>query len=177
MASSAFFLPFFLFILTLLLVQWERRRPWKKAFEEIGLVKIKPKETIFQAALMLGALLLSLFVVSAVSNFVRFDDSSKVADAILGFDALALLLAVVISPAAEELFFRGFLQKRLGFIPVAIAFALVHFGYGSWLEIVGALVAGLVLGYGYNRWKNVYSCILAHVAFNAASVLMVVYLH
>lgn len=60
-------------------------------------------------------------------------------------ERIALRLATVIGPA-EELFWRGWLQRRIGFLPAAAAYASVHLVTGNATLIGAAATAGLYWG-------------------------------
>lgn len=60
-------------------------------------------------------------------------------------EEIAARLATVIGPA-EELFWRGWLQRRVGFLPAAAAYAGVHLVTGNATLIGAAATAGLYWG-------------------------------
>lgn len=60
-------------------------------------------------------------------------------------EEIALRLAAVIGPA-EELFWRGWLQRRIGWLPAAAAYAGAHLVTGNTTLIGAAAVAGLYWG-------------------------------
>lgn len=89
--------------------------------------------------------------------------------------AIALLLLFVIGPA-EELFWRGFvqrsLQKGLGplvaFIVTALVYSLVHIWSFNFMLVMAALVAGCVWGFLYFlRPSLLPSLIVSHAVWDA----------
>lgn len=60
-------------------------------------------------------------------------------------EEIAARLATVIGPA-EELFWRGWLQRQVGFLPASAAYAGVHLVTGNGTLIGAAAVAGLYWG-------------------------------
>lgn len=60
-------------------------------------------------------------------------------------EEIAVRLATVIGPA-EELFWRGWLQRRIGWIPSSVAYAGAHLVTGNATLIGAAGVAGLYWG-------------------------------
>ena len=54
----------------------------------------------------------------------------------------------------EELFFRGWLQAVVGWLPASLAFGLAHvagarmFAFGAWATGMGAVLGGLAIGTG-----------------------------
>ncbi len=90
--------------------------------------------------------------------------------------AIALLVAGIVAPVAEELFFRGFLfaglRDRWG-LPIGIAlssalFSVVHFVPGVMLPIafMGALFAWL-----YQATDSLWPPILLHALYNGLAVI------
>jgi membrane protease YdiL (CAAX protease family) len=93
----------------------------------------------------------------------------------------AVALASVVSPVAEELFFRGFIygafQRRYGalfaFVATVVIFAGAHLPqtWGAW----GGLVAIVVTGAGLTTLRywtgSTVAPILAHLAHNSAITL------
>ncbi|MEW6249659.1 MAG: CPBP family intramembrane glutamic endopeptidase [Planctomycetota bacterium] len=92
--------------------------------------------------------------------------------------ALLTLGAVVVSPIAEELFFRGMLLQalawHLGLMWPAIlisgaAFGVVH--YAQPQDVLPLVTMGAALGYLRVRTGALWPCILLHSLFNARTVL------
>lgn len=91
------------------------------------------------------------------------------------------LVAGVAAPAAEELFFRGFVQTRLvlrwgrwrGIAVTALAFGAIHLDpvHGAF-----ALAVGLYLGWLTELAGSIRPAIAAHVANNLLSLLQTVWL-
>lgn len=88
--------------------------------------------------------------------------------------ALAPWAAVVVALASgitEELFFRGWLQPRIGLVPQAIVFAAAHLNYLHVGEVVAVLVLGVAFGLLYRATKNLWSAVGAHATFNLVMLL------
>lgn len=93
--------------------------------------------------------------------------------------AFVVLTVVVVvgAPIAEELFFRGMLQRALrrrmapapAIVVTALAFGLSHFETVQLPALVGL---GLVLGWMAHRTGTLAPAILAHSAFNAVTMAM-----
>ena len=90
---------------------------------------------------------------------------------------LLVLMVVVGAPIIEELFFRGLLMRAiqarwndsLALVASALFFAVVHL---QWLEIPGLFAFGLILGACAQWTGRLGMGILAHSAFNATAVVM-----
>lgn len=95
-----------------------------------------------------------------------------------GLVVVLFVLVVVGAPVMEEAFFRGMLQRPLlATIPswsavgaVAAVFAAVHFRP---LEFAGLFAFGVVLGVCAWRTGRLAMPVLAHVAFNATGLILV----
>ena len=90
--------------------------------------------------------------------------------------ALFVLVAVVMAPLFEELFFRGFLFGGLtnslgwvwGAVVSAAVFGLAHLQLDVFVPL---FVLGLALAWVYRRTGSLWSSIALHALFNAISVL------
>lgn len=90
---------------------------------------------------------------------------------------LLVLMVVVGAPVIEELFFRGLLMRSLqarlndglALVLSSLFFAFVHF---QPLQIPGLFVFGLIVGTCAQRTGRLGMSILAHSAFNATAVVM-----
>jgi membrane protease YdiL (CAAX protease family) len=90
-----------------------------------------------------------------------------------------LFVNLVVTCFAEELFFRGALQRELmlylaplpAIVIAAVAFGLVHVGRG-WEFALLATVAGLLYGTIYRRTGMLSMAVLTHFLVNAAWILL-----
>jgi len=88
---------------------------------------------------------------------------------------LWLKLAIVVSAMViEELFFRSFLQTRVGPVAATLMFTAAHGVYGQPLVLVGILVISTVLSVTYSTYRNVLPCIVAHGVFDAIQMFVVI---
>ena len=151
----------------------------------------------------LPALLLHSFVLFAACVAVTIEitgifliagalDTKNVYDKVVLLPWPALVLAFTLAPLGEEMFFRGFLFRKasemlgkrtrwagiwfVGAILSSLLFSLMHASYGSVAELVVAFSVGLVLCIGVKRTESLVPAVLAHAAFNFASIVMAVFL-
>lgn len=89
---------------------------------------------------------------------------------------LTVLLLLVIGPA-EEIFWRGYVQRTLsdrfgadwGFVAATSAYALVHVGSCNFMLVMAALVAGVFWGAFYRFFPRRFpAIILSHALWDAA---------
>jgi membrane protease YdiL (CAAX protease family) len=87
----------------------------------------------------------------------------------------AILLAFA-SGLAEEMFFRGAMQPRLGFVAASLLFGAVHFvPRREFLPWTGfALVVGFALGGVFVYTGNLIAPVIAHITVNAVNLPMLV---
>jgi membrane protease YdiL (CAAX protease family) len=111
-----------------------------------------------------------LFVEGIVLNALGVFDTGNVAAVIRKQSLLGIAIAVILAPIAEEIFFRGYLQKQIGVLLSSALFAWLHVGYGSIAEIVAAFTVSIILGLWLRKSDNVYPCILAHGFYNIFSI-------
>lgn len=84
-----------------------------------------------------------------------------------------IVLILVIIPG-EEIFWRGFIQKRLlkytnvttGIIVSSVLYASVHFYSSYWILVFAALIAGLFWGWLYAWKKSMPLVIVSHLVFD-----------
>jgi membrane protease YdiL (CAAX protease family) len=86
--------------------------------------------------------------------------------------ALRVLL-IVVAMTVEEAFFRAFLQPRFGLATATLCFALSHVNYGSPVMGAGVFVIGLILARAFRRHGDLAICAVAHGAFDAIQLLIV----
>ena len=83
-------------------------------------------------------------------------------------------IIVFTAMTVEEMFFRSFLQKRIGLIASTILFALAHFSYGNPLLLIGVFVISTIIGLAFYRTKNVLPGMIAHGVFDAIQLFVLV---
>ena len=119
-------------------------------------------------------------------------DTKNVYDKVVLLPLPALILAFTLAPLGEEMFFRGFLFRKVsemlgarlrgplpwvaGAISSSLLFSLMHASYGSIAELAVAFAVGVVLCIGVKKTNSLVPAVLAHAAFNFVSVFMAVFL-
>ena len=107
--------------------------------------------------------------------FTRLEDPTTPA----ALKANLILLAALISPVAEELFFRGLIQNLLlrvfrrawpAIILTGLLFALIHIPLYPHMPALWML--GIILGWSYYRYRTLVAPVLIHLWFNAASLIL-----
>lgn len=93
---------------------------------------------------------------------------------------IAGLIALVIAPFAEEIFFRGFMLQTIaknispawGVVLTAMIFASVHFEFQS---IMPLLILSLVLNILFIKTKSIWPGIIFHIFNNTAAFIIVLF--
>lgn len=139
----------------------------------LGFTGASPKKAIL---IGIGAYALAIalsLVLGLALTLAGVSDSGKIAEKISSMPIEVLFFAIAVSPIAEEVFFRGFLQQKIGLVPASALFALAHISYFSVSEIAGALAMGLFLGLIFKYSRNIYAVIIAHALYNLTSIIAI----
>ncbi len=109
------------------------------------------------------------------------DDLARPARELAAGGALLLLLVVgVIAPIAEELFFRGLLFRALEkrwdqWWALGLSSAFFAFTHFQLLQFLPLMAAGAVFGYLVIRTGRLGPAIVAHMAFNISTVVVLLW--
>lgn len=146
----------------------------KRILKELGLSRdALTLKTVGYGLLIFAIYMIILFGMAAFSVLTGTQINSNVQQTIGGFPIWVLVFLSVIAPLNEEIAFRAFLVPRIGVIPSGIIFGVLHFGYGSWSEIVVALWFGLTGGYVFKRTKSLYPSLITHIMVNTITAVSV----
>lgn len=90
-------------------------------------------------------------------------------------EPVAVRIGVVLAAmTVEELFFRSFLQTRVGPLASTLMFTAAHGAYGQPLLLLWILVISTVLSITLKLYRNVLPCIVAHGVFDAIQLFVVI---
>lgn len=123
------------------------------------------------------AILLLSFIIAGISAVTNIPLPSNVNQIFGGLPIYFLIFSFLIAPIDEEILFRGFLVPRIGVLPAAILFSVLHLSYVSISELVAAFVFGIIAGYIFKRRRSLYSTILAHALVNVLAVSSLLLIH
>jgi len=131
---------------------------------------------------MLAAVLWGIFWIGDKLSSLMFDFARPQVDMIYGMKegenpwVLTALMLLIIGPA-EEIFWRGYLQKsfskkwnpNMGFIVTTLMYSLVHVSKFNFMLIMAAAVAGFVWGLAYRFYPEKFGAILlSHALWDCA---------
>ena len=150
------------------------RRDWWK--------EVKLDWTNIALGVALAAALWGVFWIGDKLASLMFDFARPQVNLIYGMKegenpwVLTFLMLLIIGPA-EEIFWRGFIQKsfsekwnpNLGFIVTTLIYSLVHLSKFNFMLIMAALVAGLVWGLAYRFFpEKLGAIIISHALWDCA---------
>ncbi|NMH28507.1 CPBP family intramembrane glutamic endopeptidase [Flavobacterium silvaticum] len=153
--------------------------PWKK--EKLSFVKI-----LAHAGLLYLAVIFLSLPIRILLDFLK---PEKMSPLLTGLKPILLknwLLIPFISVTAgviEEFLFRGYLQPRLQaliknpvitIILTSVVFAVVHIGYGTFQNVVGPFLIGLLFSSYYWKYRNIMPLILCHCLIDIISLTVIV---
>ncbi len=75
-------------------------------------------------------------------------------------------ILLAFSGFSEELFFRGILYTLAGPIISIIGFGFFHLGYQSIVEFIGAILAGIILVRGREKYHSISPGMGGHILYN-----------
>lgn len=160
-------------------------RTWPPPLAVVGLMRprLSYRSTAFFAVgAIAGSLLFAqLYTTAATALDWTFLLPPELPDELLlpgAAAVLSVLALAVLTPIAEEIFFRGFVQRGLvnrwgpvpGLIVSAAVFSGLHFSPAVLLPV---FVTGLLLGALYWRTGSLWPCIAVHAAQNLVAVLTI----
>lgn len=119
---------------------------------------------------------LPVFLLTDAERSELEEPARELTDKATGLGILVLVLVVVIgAPLAEEVFYRGLVQRTLGrrlplWATMVITSVLFGASHLQALQFPALASFGLVLSYLAHRTGRLGTCIWAHVGFNATTV-------
>lgn len=150
---------------------------WKKGY----LTEDKQLYSPLTSGFLMWSLLLGISIIAledALMILLSFlpDWMEQTFDA-METNLLGILCIAIIGPVVEELYFRGAIAKELlkQYTPVkaillsGLLFGLIHFNP---VQVVGASIMGILLGWLYYKSKSLMPCILIHIFNNSLAVYL-----
>lgn len=118
--------------------------------------------------------LISMFAPQLLESYMELMEQAG----ILEVSVLTLISTVILAPLSEELACRGVILKLAGKVSPrfwvaniiqAAAFGILH---ANIVQGLYAFALGLVLGLIYQRFSNIWLCMLLHASMNFSSILV-----
>ena len=146
----------------------------REALVDLGIVqRLKAMRILGIGILLFLTIFVMELIITLMSANFNLNIETNACNVVTGMPLWFILFVVLIGPINEELFFRGFLVKRVGIILSALLFAILHAGYGSTfgIDIIAAFIFGLIAGYIFKKTNSIYPTLLAHALVNLIAVL------
>ncbi|MDO8339116.1 MAG: CPBP family intramembrane metalloprotease [Candidatus Burarchaeum sp.] len=139
---------------------------------KLGIVRQRlVPETLFAIALTFGIYSL-MFFMFLIYKSLGIADAQNVIDIVEYLPQRVLLLAVLVNPISEELFFRGLLAPRIGIVGSAVIFALFHLAYGSVMELFNVFIIGVIFAAVYLSRRSLIAPMLSHAIINSTAIIL-----
>lgn len=150
--------------------------------ENLRLLQLDLKDSFFKKMLMglgFAGLLFVVFYVGNIAIRLILESADEGINQVYGFRQEApewrilILMLIVIGPG-EELFWRGFLQRKLqtkfginsGFLLATFLYAAVHLFTGNMVLVLAALTCGLFWGWLYKKYNSMIINIVSHTIWD-----------
>jgi hypothetical protein len=151
-----------------------RWKNFKSFISKLGIKETDVRKGLVTAVLYLGLLIVVSTLIGIVMQYLGFQqDLEQVTDLLRGAGFADLLIILTVASFVEEVFFRGYLQRKTNILFASFIFGYFHIIYGSLSEIVGAFFLGLVLGKEYDQTKNLFAPILSHFFYNLVTIMLI----
>jgi len=173
-----------LVLMVLLPILWLRfveKKKWKKVHTNLIPKYQGHKKEIVGTLALFSALLLAFVVITSCVSIIeeasgiQINDLDKVSGIVqedFAGGAWLFALTLIVMLFIEEFFFRAFLVPRIGMILPTILFTIAHFGYGSWMEILGVFLLGLILAYWFKKKKSLFQNYFGHLLYDILAVAL-----
>lgn len=123
---------------------------------------------VIAAAMVLAALLLLL----GAGDWLQQESPPALITWLAALPVGHRLLVSLSAGVVEEIFFRGFLQKRIGLLASTALFVGAHGGYGQPFMFFGITLLSLFYGLLAHWRGSVWAAMVAHFLFDAVQLLI-----
>ena len=134
------------------------------------------KRVILISLMLFSIVMILSLSISLIGSITGTTVNTNVAQALSGAPLWLYAFNILIVPINGEMLFRGLMVPRIGIIASAIIFGLGHASYDSTfaIEVIAAMVFGLLAGYAFKKSKSLYPSIFAHMLVNALAILSII---
>lgn len=132
-------------------------------------------------------LLLAMFIVGLAFRALHLNTESTRIDKlilVLKDNFPLLLFATLTAGITEELIFRGYLIPRLeilfkntkmAIVVSSLIFGLLHYTYGTLIQIIGPVIIGLIFALQYQKYRNIKILIICHFIWDFVVIASKIY--
>lgn len=131
--------------------------------------------------LVVLAVLIIFSIIWTLLGFKRDSDSLNKLLEVFRHNHFLFLLTCLTAGITEELVFRVYIMPRIQllfnktYISIIVSsafFGLIHFGYGSALNIIGPFIIGLVFALHYYKYRNIKILMICHFLWDYIVILL-----
>ena len=123
---------------------------------------------------VLLALFVAALAIYAIGGEKALPKPSAIVPWIASLPVLVRLMVSLSAGFVEEIFFRGFLQPRIGIALSSGFFALAHLSYGQPFMLLGITLLSLIYAF-LVRWRQtIWPAIAAHALFDGVQLLVII---
>ncbi len=164
----------------------QRMKLRKKNLDKAVVFGILTVFIMFIVTMAIGMMLLALdYDLSQISDMGNIKDIAQL------FSPVSMIYLLAFQPIGEEIFFRGFLLEKIESVAVekkwfqkpsyagytailitSVLFGIAHFSYGKLYPVVVTFLLAIVLGFVVYKTRNLFTSIIAHIAYNLISLLL-----
>jgi membrane protease YdiL (CAAX protease family) len=155
---------------------------WRQLAVQLGLVAPDVSREVL-IGLLLGicawgvvllALLAAALAIYAIGGEKALPKPSAIVPWIASLPVLVRLMVSLSAGFMEEIFFRGFLQPRIGIALSSGFFVLAHLSYGQPFMLLGITLLSLIYAF-LVRWRQtIWPAIAAHALFDGVQLLVII---
>ena len=139
---------------------------------------------IVACCLIVSALLAGSFLLQAVLRVAGHDAKSTAMTHLMDLlrNKMPLLIFTAVTAGiVEELIFRGYVQPRLeeifrnpyvAIIVSSLLFGLLHYRYGTLIQVIGPTYIGMIFAIYYWKYRNITVIIVCHFGWDLMSLLI-----
>lgn len=137
--------------------------------------------SVMVTLLAVVAVLIVFSIIWTLLGFKKDSDSlNKIID-LFRHNHFLVLLTCLTAGITEELVFRAYIMPRLQllfnktYISIfvsSVIFGLIHFGYGTALNVVGPFIIGLVFALHYYKYRNIKILMICHFLWDYIVILL-----
>ncbi|HUB92677.1 MAG TPA: CPBP family intramembrane glutamic endopeptidase, partial [Candidatus Saccharimonadales bacterium] len=111
-----------------------------------------------------------------LQNIINVPINTNVDLVLAGAPLWFYVFAAIIEPINEEVLFRGFMVPRIGIVASSLIFGILHATYDSTfaIEVIAAIVFGLLSGYVYRKTGSLYPSMIAHILVNSIAIIALI---
>ena len=137
--------------------------------------------SVIVTLLAVVAVLIVFSIIWTLLGFKKDSDSLNKIIEIFRHNHFLVLLTCLTAGITEELVFRAYIMPRLqllfnktyiSIIASSVIFGLIHFGYGTALNVVGPFIIGLVFAVHYYKYRNIKILMICHFLWDYVVIIL-----